>query len=326
MRYQATQLAILANDVGDLFDDHLSGIRQRISHYNGHRNATIIMNYSLLLLFLFTTLTVESPWSAQMEYIKSLKTTLGLASPGSNRQIPPTRTPHPKHTKRCSILDDTVTVFGYPSRGGLIVLERADAIDFDFLEISRLDPPLTRAAAPAAEDEFCQRLLLLGAKWFDSESRYRFMTGLREHSHACERDLETRKTPELVLGERQWVKVGWPTKAGGFWVGEWDTNLPYILEDQLVPINAAKVTLAMNMDERCEILKGMGAKFYKSVAEYDGHAYLKAWQTKWQGDVEPLQQTWPELFCFHPSVTCEQKEVGRLKEGRRGLFRSLALA
>jgi hypothetical protein len=75
-------------------------------------------------------------------------------------------------------------------------------------------------------------------------------------------------------------------------VGEWDTNLPYILEDELVPTDAARVTLAMNMDERCEISKDMGAKFYKSLDEYDGDAYLKAWQTKWQGEVGPLEQTW----------------------------------
>jgi hypothetical protein len=82
-------------------------------------------------------------------------------------------TPHPKHVDRCIIFDDAISIFGYPSRGGYIILERADAIDFDFLKISRFDPPLTRATAPEAEDECCQRLLLLGAKWFDSESRYR---------------------------------------------------------------------------------------------------------------------------------------------------------
>ena len=119
------------------------------------------------------------------------------------------------------------------------------------------------------------------------------MAGLRENDHKCVRDLENWKKPELVLGERQWVKVGWPSKpAGGLWVGEWDTNLPYILEDELVPHDAAKVTFALNMDERYDILKGMGAKFYKSLDEYDGGAYLKAWQTKWQDEVEPLQQTW----------------------------------
>jgi hypothetical protein len=58
-----------------------------------------------------------------------------------------------------------------------------------------------------------------------------------------------------------------------------------------VPTDAARLTLATNMDERCEILKGMGAKLYKSLDEHEGGTYLGAWQTKWEGEVEPLEQT-----------------------------------
>jgi hypothetical protein len=79
------------------------------------------------------------------------------------------RSRSPKHTTRTTIFTDYITLLGYPSRGGLIVLERADAVDFNFLNLSRLSPPLTRATDPKTEDEFCQRLLLPGAKWFDSE-------------------------------------------------------------------------------------------------------------------------------------------------------------
>jgi hypothetical protein len=204
------------------------------------------------------------------------------------------RSRSPKHTTRTIIFTDCITLLGYPSRGGLIVLERADAVDFNFLNLSRLSPPLTRATDPKAEDEFCQRLLLLGAKWFDSESRYRFMARVREGEYSAVQDLESGKQPELTLGERRWVEIGWPSEpARGLWVGEWDTNLPGILEeDWQVPTDAARLTLATNMDERCEILKGMGAKFYKSLDEYEGGVYLRAWQTKWEGEVEPLEQTW----------------------------------
>jgi hypothetical protein len=167
------------------------------------------------------------------------------------------------------------------------------------LNISRFDPPLDRAATQEAEDEFCQRLLLLGAKWFDSQSRIGFTLGLKENDAGSLYDLENGKTPELVLGERQWVKVGWPTQGGGLWVGEWDTTLPGILEDDVVPGDAARVTLALDMDERCDILKGMGAKFYKSFEDYDGNTYLRAWETKWEGEVEPLQQTYGYLISFH---------------------------
>jgi hypothetical protein len=81
-------------------------------------------------------------------------------------------------------------------------------------------------------------------------------------------------------------------EAGGLWVGEWNTKLPGILEeDRQVPTDAARLTLATNMDERCEILKGMGVKFYKSLDEHEGGAYLGAWQTEWEGEVGPLEQT-----------------------------------
>jgi hypothetical protein len=204
------------------------------------------------------------------------------------------RSRSPKHTTRTIIFTDCITLLGYPSRGGLIVLERADAVDFNFLNLSRLSPPLTRATDPKAEDEFCQRLLLLGAKWFDSESRYRFMAGVREDEYRAILDLESGEKPELTLGERRWVGIGWPSEpTRGLWVGEWDTNWPGILEEERqVPTDAARLTLATNMDERCEILKGMGARFYESLDEYEGGAYLRAWQTKWVGEVEPLEQTW----------------------------------
>jgi len=120
------------------------------------------------------------------------------------------------------------------------------------------------------------------------------MGRVREGEYSAVQDPESGKQPELTLGERRWVEVGWPSEPTQvLWVGEWDTNLPGILEeDWQVPTNAATLTLAMNMDERCEILKGTGAKFYKILDEYEDGAYLRAWQTKWEGEVEPLEQTW----------------------------------
>src|SRR5437868_13655831 len=94
----------------------------------------------------------------------------------------------PKHTIRTTILIDCITLLGYPSRGGLIILEHADAVEFDFLNLSRLNPPSTRGTDPKVEDEFCRRLLLLGAKWFDSESRYRFLARVREGEYSAVQD------------------------------------------------------------------------------------------------------------------------------------------
>ena len=62
------------------------------------------------------------------------------------------------------------------------------------------------------------------------------------------------------------MKAGWEKAAanasaavGGFWILDCDTNWVGIIEqDNLVPADAAKVTLAKTMEERCEILKGRG--------------------------------------------------------------------
>ena len=66
---------------------------------------------------------------------------------------------------RTNFADIDARIYAWPSRSGLIVLDTAEAIDFKFLGLSPLDPPLERLENQAAEDVFCQRLLLLGAKW-----------------------------------------------------------------------------------------------------------------------------------------------------------------
>lgn len=53
-----------------------------------------------------------------------------------------------------------------------MVLGTAEAIDFEFLGLNPLDPPLERLDNQAAEDAFCQRLFPFDAKCSDSEARY----------------------------------------------------------------------------------------------------------------------------------------------------------
>lgn len=62
---------------------------------------------------------------------------------------------------------------------------------FHILGLSTIDPPLklehchnpndkdVAGGIMAKEDTFCQRLLLLGAKWWDSEARDCFLTKVR---------------------------------------------------------------------------------------------------------------------------------------------------
>lgn len=67
-----------------------------------------------------------------------------------------------------------------------------------------------------------------------------------------------------------------------------DTNMLGVLEEEnLVPEDAGKVGLARSMEERCEILKKMGARFFGAMEEdLEGETtFLRAWEWKWEGEV-----------------------------------------
>lgn len=68
--------------------------------------------------------------------------------------------------------DSDAQIYAWPSRGSVIVLNSAEAMDFEFLGLDPLDPPVEHLDDQVAEDAFCQRLLLTGAKRWDSEARY----------------------------------------------------------------------------------------------------------------------------------------------------------
>ena len=64
-----------------------------------------------------------------------------------------------------------------------------------------------------------------------------------------------------------------------------------IEEDNLVPVDAAKVKLAKTMKERCEILKGMGATLHAGLEDYDSEStFLRAWEWKWEGEIGHLKK------------------------------------
>jgi hypothetical protein len=64
-----------------------------------------------------------------------------------------------------------------------------------------------------------------------------------------------------------------------------------IEEDNLVSADAAKVKLAKTMEERCEILKGMGARSYAGLEYYESEStFLRAWEWKWEGEIGHLKK------------------------------------
>lgn len=254
------------------------------------------------------------------------------------------RKPTTDSTRRVEFTDTSVSIFGWPSRGGVIILSDATHVDFTFLGLSRTNPPLTRRSRSTAiasrdddkdqrdsgtansgkdtgssqsaereeeeeeekegdeneEDAFCQRLLLLGAKWWDNEKRYQFVDHFAAGIQPFVEDVEEGRIAEPTLRERRWMKVGWEhaaaanasTAGGGFWILDCDTNwMGIIEEDNLVPTDAAKVKLAKTMEERCEILKGMGARFYAGLEDYESEStFLRAWEWKWEGEIGHLKK------------------------------------
>lgn len=208
-------------------------------------------------------------------------------------------------TVRTRFTDEDVTIYAWPSRGGVIILDHADAIDFEFLQLNPLNPPTHRLDNQVAEDAFCQRLLLLGAKWWDSEARYLDVSRLDDASNGRIYDSSLVDVDlEVTMREKRWVKVGWPS-TGGLWVAEFDTTFAGVdEEDNLLPDDegAARLRMARTMDERCKILRErFRAKFYPSLKFYDGHTFLNSWDTKETGEVGPL---------LHPEETARRWKLG----------------
>ncbi|KAH8731838.1 hypothetical protein GQ44DRAFT_603934 [Phaeosphaeriaceae sp. PMI808] len=155
-----------------------------------------------------------------------------------------------KDVKKRLDFNSTITIYGWPSRGGVIVFEAASPADFDSLQLDRMDPPMHRYRTLEEEDVFCQKLLLLGAKWWDSVRRCILLTSEETDIHA----LDESDEPEPTLRERYWASVAWPS-TGGLVVSEWDTNMWGVgIHAEVAPTDIERLLLCTNMDERFMIL------------------------------------------------------------------------
>jgi hypothetical protein len=98
--------------------------------------------------------------------------------------------------------------------------------------------------------------------------------------------IEAKKEPPTTALERRWVSVAWGNGVnmdGGFWVLEYEIMM-YGWQERYnhVPFDVGKISLAMSMNEKCQILKGMGGKFYDRLEQYEGVACLNMWDIKAQ--------------------------------------------
>lgn len=175
----------------------------------------------------------------------------------------------------------------------MILLREVTHLDLEYLDLDPLDLPMHRLPLGEAEDAFCRPLLLLGATWWDSYDRERFVATADDSMDDLDNDL----VPWPTFRERRWVKVAWPS-TGGLCVAEFDTNIAgFEEEDNRLPDDAARVLMARNMDERAKLIMHIGGRFFARVEGYEGWACIRAWEHKTDGEVGPLVKIWkdPEI-------------------------------
>ncbi|KAL4951611.1 hypothetical protein BDW69DRAFT_186245, partial [Aspergillus filifer] len=184
---------------------------------------------------------------------------------------PPARS-DPPSIERTIIGIHLIRIYGWPSAGGLIVLLNPTRVDFDYLGWDILDPPLERDRNQDAEDEVCKQLLSLGATWYDSKARFKLLAAAAENGRAARDKFLTEQVPAVTRTESLWVRVGWPS-TGGLWVVEFgDPRFEELIDpcsgQETWVSDSALVSLAMDMDQRCQILERLGGKFYAHGANY----------------------------------------------------------
>lgn len=125
-----------------------------------------------------------------------------------------TPAPHDPSQERMEVTDNDIRIYGWPSKGGCITLEHVDAVDFNFVGLDRIYLSYNKFQDQQEEDVFCQRMLLLGGKWWSSfERRDLFYRVATDDEYAI---TDMKNDPQLVFNaqERLWIAVGWPSIGG----------------------------------------------------------------------------------------------------------------
>ncbi|RAH68024.1 uncharacterized protein BO66DRAFT_421892 [Aspergillus aculeatinus CBS 121060] len=121
------------------------------------------------------------------------------------------------------------TVYGYPSTGGVLIKE-ADLLDMLFLSLPRSH---VSQRSPSAEEE-------------DRSDWLEVQMGLRQ----------------MTEEEEKVIVYGWPADGVGVWV------LRFASANEL-PDDFGRMNLAMNMEEKIQIMKEYGATFVEDVTQVE---------------------------------------------------------
>jgi hypothetical protein len=117
--------------------------------------------------------------------------------------------------------------------------EKAGAVELLRLGLDRFKKA-KRSSSTAEEDGFCKGLRQIGATWWTSGA---------EWLNALLGEGDTTKMAKIV-------ETGWPSSGQDVWV------LEYLEHNQEMRVGASLLNPALNMDERCKIIQGLGGTLY----------------------------------------------------------------
>jgi uncharacterized protein YifE (UPF0438 family) len=137
------------------------------------------------------------------------------------------------------------TVYGYPSTGGVLIKE-ADLLDILFLSLPR-SYVSQRSPSADEEDRFCNLMRRTGATfWPSKQDWFDVQVGLRE----------------ITEEEEKVMVYGWPTDGVGVWVLRFRST-------RQLPSDFGRMSLAMNMEEKIQIMREYGATFVEDITQVE---------------------------------------------------------
>ncbi|KAF2435297.1 hypothetical protein EJ08DRAFT_333767 [Tothia fuscella] len=129
-------------------------------------------------------------------------------------------------------------VLGWPSTGGVLVLQTYNGLDLDFLGLDRFNSTL-QSHDPIEQDVHCDKMRRLGAVWFESVHAWDYYT------------IKSYTEPDLY---EPVIITGWPI-TGGVWALKMTTKEARIR-------GCGRLSNALDMDERCKMIEMLGGSFY----------------------------------------------------------------
>jgi hypothetical protein len=168
----------------------------------------------------------------------------------------------PKVEPRTEFLHLHCKVTAYPSVGGIVV-GYFTAVQLKQLGLSNVEIAV-RSQDKSEEDELALTMMRHGAHWWPSKKFY---------SHHSERMTDMPIPYGFHFPPR--VNVGYPSSGKGVWVFKFSEDAFIWDQDGLTrpDVNRmpddwyGRINMALDGDERCEILKCFGAKFFDNVED-----------------------------------------------------------